>query len=511
MPTTYRRSSKVSNIGMNKLLYTGDQEALFEELDGTIATYFESAAHVKSAASSTFTAKMMKEHVPDDKHFAVHLIGLGASEQYGMNKNGDWWNEPSLKHETGNYGVHTFKQGHAYREHHNSDPKFKIGDVRDAAYNKDMHRGEVVVWIDKRKAEKEYADAKAGKALDWSMAAKVKGDICSICGHFAKRSADYCSDAKNNLTKWLAKRSKFVYVDNVEPKFFDISKVGNCADRIARHLEIMFAKGDNVKSASVNGFLFSDLQAEYEGVCLPDSLQLGCSDERHQAWAVKLAATEQYADDARSLIAPLDGKLQFLKQAAAFAFTDDTTEEQLQTLRKVESSILFHQLAKQAAVLPFKTFFAYVTNQSMQQTGEDAAFKYASAALLPTAMRTLLKTPSDDTTESMFTPASSAKMAATEVDYDVRDAIAKIARQHSILPGIVQNRILTICASSNGPVGAIKNASVTSSAEAIEKAKVVAKAYALYKAAFCNAAADANGSETIDDAALILITYQHLN
>ena len=74
---------------------------------------------------------------------------------------------------------------------------------------------------------------------------------------------------------------------NVRPTFFDISDVANPADRIAHHLQYMFADSPELsKSASVE-FPFSDMLAERAGVMLPeiDDVILGCA----QSWLHEVA------------------------------------------------------------------------------------------------------------------------------------------------------------------------------------------------------------------------------
>jgi hypothetical protein len=408
--------------------------------------------------------------------------------------------------------MHTFvKNGHYFREHRNHDPKQAIGSIRAAAYNPDMHRGEVIVWGDKKKAEKEYEEAKSGKPLDFSMSAKVRGDICSICGQFSRRSKDYCVHAKKHMTQWMPKYSKFVYVDNVEPNFFDISSVENRADRIARHLEIMFAPGDMEKAAGVNDFLFSDMLAEREGILLPDSFQIGCFKPENQQWLIKLAATEAYVNAANNTPDEVakDGKFEFLKQAACFAFDGQITDDQLAAMRRVEPSILFGYLVKQAAVLPFKLFFAYATNQSIKAASEDPVYQHAQDNVLPNVFRDLLTSPSDYETEIMFEPAGNAKLAACPISYGDETILNQLAHDNSISPSRVSSRVLNICAGSAVQPAAIKQASVTCDPAQTAKAKVVAKAYAFYKIAFCDAVTEINGQEIIDDAALLLLTSNH--
>lgn len=73
------------------------------------------------------------------------------------------------------------------------------------------------------------------------------------------------------MGKWLEKEAGYVYAYNDEPVFFDISRVVNPADRIARHLEYMFNESPEViKSASSKEDIIipSALAAKFEGVNL---------------------------------------------------------------------------------------------------------------------------------------------------------------------------------------------------------------------------------------------------
>jgi hypothetical protein len=497
---------------LNKIIYTGDQDPLLAALDGVVATYFDNDHSIKSASSSAFSKKLIADHIPDDKHFGVHYVALGASEYFGPNRNGDWWNEPSLKHEGDDYGMHTFvKHGHYFREHRNRDPKQAIGSIRAAAYNPEMHRGELIIWGDKDKAEKEYREAKAGKNLDGSMSARVAGDVCSICNHFASKSKDYCVHAKEHMTQWWPKKSKFVYVDNVKPKFFDFSAVENRADRIARHLEIMFHPDDMKKAASYNGFLFSDVQAAHAGIVLPDSLRVGCYSPDNQAWLEKLSSVEAYIGHIRTdpdTVAK-DSRYEFFKQAATYAFDEsEFTEQQLDALRKVEPSVLFGYLAKRAAVLPFLPFFAYSTNQTLKLASEDPAYNYAKKNLLTTLFQDAASAPADAEIEQMFTPASSIKVAACPIDDATEKLLEKVCADNTIEVGVVRNRILQLCAKGQ-PVQQQEKSAAEFTVDQINKAKVVAKAYAFFKIAFCNAVVEKRGEESIDDAALLLINSQH--
>src|SRR6266404_8371209 len=145
---------------MEKLLYIGDQDELTKAA-GVLVNFFEDVRTVKSAASSTFTDTMMRNFMPDDKHFGIHFIALGAGEDYGPNKNGDHWPRAGLKHEGDDYGIKTFEKfGKFYKEHRNKDPKLARGIIKAAAYNDAMNRGELIIWGDKEKAADTYERVK---------------------------------------------------------------------------------------------------------------------------------------------------------------------------------------------------------------------------------------------------------------------------------------------------------------------------------------------------------------
>lgn len=497
---------------MDKVLYTGDQDPLLEAVGGELMTYFDCDRLIKSASSSVFSRKMVADHMPDKDHFGVHLIIIGASEPYGFNKNGDWWTRPGLTHTDGNYGMHTFvKNGHYFREHRNRDPKLKIGDIKAAAFNPAMERGEIIIWGDKRKAEKEYEEAKAGKQMSFSMSARVPFDECSICANEAKRSANYCTHLKNNMTRWMPKQSKFAYAINHKPNFFDASSVENRADRIAVHLQTMM--GDEMKkaaSASENEFLFSDTQADMEGVIIPDTLEQGCASGARQRWLTKLAAVETFIETAEA--GSHDARYHYLKQAARFAFgPTELTDPQLDLLRKVEPSVMFGYLSKRAALIPFDVFYAYTTRQKIKVASEDTSCKYAHEKLLPRLFRDALESPVDYDLETMFIPASSIKVASAPTSSADESVMNLIVQKNTIKQAAVNQRMLYGSANETTFQDEVKSAAMNYTPEQISKATAVVRAYGLYKVAFVEALAELHGQDCIDDATLILINSQHNN
>lgn len=497
---------------MDKIIYTGDNDALVTACNGVLAVFFD-GGHVKSAASSAFSDKLIRTHIPDDDHFGIHLIAMGCGEDYGFNKNGDWWTRDGLVHESGNYGTHTFvKNGAYYLEHNNRGPEVARGKIKAAAYNFPMQRSELIVWGNKRKAEDDYQLAKAGKTLTFSMSARVPDDECSCCGHRAKKSKDYCRHLKLSMTQWLPSFSKFAYAINHKPNFFDISRVKNPADRIAHYLQYIVSDEDMAKAASANGsdFLFSDVQARLLGVNLPEEVRLGCSTPARQAILEKLAAAERYHShviDRPDQVAK-DQKFWFAKQAAPFAFDPfAVTDEHIQAMRKLDPDVLFGHLAKRAAVLPFLTFFAYVNGSSVKEASEDPIFQRAQMDYLPGMFTHALSMSSDHSIEELFTAAPSVKIAACNAEDPIDKIMDEVADKTTVEEPQVKVRIMRICSGMSEPCGTgIKTASELSHEQAA-KAQAMAHAYAMYKVALVEAVLDHTGQKSVDEPSLLLITY----
>lgn len=97
----------------------------------------------------------------------VLVIGLGSYEFYGLNRNGDGFNEQPFKPGQSNgpgrdawimeseciqHHFQSYEQGHVFRHHVNKDPKKSIGRVLKAFWNPYMHRVEILEDIDNNKA-----------------------------------------------------------------------------------------------------------------------------------------------------------------------------------------------------------------------------------------------------------------------------------------------------------------------------------------------------------------------
>jgi hypothetical protein len=173
----------------------------------------------------------------DDGQLYILVNALGAGEYYGSNINGDYFEEKELDPSDQSFesGHKTFLNAGIYRHHKNKDINKSTGKVVHAVYNPIMHRVELVLRIDREKAQLEghgdlvrKLDSDEHPAV--SMGCRVKYDICSICGHKSKTRADYCLHTKTMMGEVYPDGRK-VFVYNPKPKFFDLSFVIIGADR----------------------------------------------------------------------------------------------------------------------------------------------------------------------------------------------------------------------------------------------------------------------------------------
>lgn len=446
---------------MVKIHAPASQDALVEAA-GALFSIIATDAHIKSAASCAMSRDMLDACRPDKDHFLMHVIAMGDHEHYGPNINCDAWPKAAcVKHHP------TFvSNGYFFREHKNSDPKLSIGLIKGSAYNKEQGRIELAVWGRlhpqpgmEKTAEEEYETAKAGKPLAFSMSAKVPHDRCSVCGNLAKSSSAYCSHMKDTPGKYLEEHEKFAFTFNDHPTFFDISKVRNPADRIARHLEYVFSKQASYKRPILGVEL-----AEQEQALILDLTQ-GCNDQRKNDIMEKLAELEARIDASTS------AEHSLTKWLPTSPELDDNT---LRLFRELEPGTLFHKLAKAQVILPFTSFAAYCTGTTVAEASSEPSVKLA-AAQLPGIFRALVKAPAATELETLCDPCSSASS-----NYDLaytantHDALVKVANCHTVKASQVHERTLRAAADSSPRQ--VKVASVLPSS-----VDALAQTYALYQ------------------------------
>ena len=481
-----------------------DQEELLKSV-GSVVNLIESQSHIKEASSSVVSQELIKAHKPDKNHFMVHLIAMGDGENYGQNKNGDYW--PKKANST--YHDTFVNNGHFFREHNNRSKDVAIGMVKASAHNAPMGRIELIIHGDKTKAEEEYNLIKSGKALAFSMSARVPNDRCNICNNEATKSAEYCDHLKKSMNQYIPEFQKFAYAINDKPTFFDISRVKNPADRIAYYLDYDFDENELKKSASGSKpIIFSDELAKAEGVVIPD---VSPASPEIVSILHKLAAAEEYLesyfngeDIAR------DEKYEYVKHALTNTIgNEDSSPEEINALRSIQPSTLFNEFAKKGAIMPLDLFMAYVNDQSLEQVRGSNFYKQACGCM-GNMFRSMGSGGGLEDIIKIFSPSSDfiTGRDGAKTD-DVQNLMDSVADRHSHMQQPNLTKIIRITIRPAEPKMRLIKLSSEISKEDSYKAEQLVKAYGSYKLATVKALKQLHGDTYFDEAKSLALVYHN--
>jgi len=232
----------------------------------------------------------------------VHMLVVGATEDYGANRNGDGFRRHTCKNSHPTF----VKYAKFYRNHINKDPKKSYGRVIKSAWHTPMNRIELVCALNSTKsaadrndgllADREMEKLAANKDLGVSMACKVAMDICSYCGNEAPTIQDYCTGTnQGGMCKAGGLRDNIgalveidggihqLHADNPHPVFFDVSHVPRQADRIA------YITGALEKNAAFAGVIKSAELAAHLGISIPYELMVGSNEAPQVQQLIKAA------------------------------------------------------------------------------------------------------------------------------------------------------------------------------------------------------------------------------
>lgn len=207
----------------------------------------------------------------------VLVIGLGSFEYYGVNRNGDGFNEQPYKPGRSNgpgrdawvmepeciqHHYHTYEQGNVFRHHVNRDPARAVGKVLKAFWNPLMHRVEVLEDVDNARAPDLVEQIADGEYPAKSMGCRIQFDVCTECGNMAPTRKHYCDHLKFNLN-WLDPKTGIRYgALNPSPRFFDSSWVVRPADRTGYMLQKVAERVYELRSSGELGDLVDSLNAK---------------------------------------------------------------------------------------------------------------------------------------------------------------------------------------------------------------------------------------------------------
>jgi len=149
-------------------------------------------------ASRSYTPPKIEEYLktaePVDGHRIILVHGLGSSEVWGANRNGDAFPEHMVGpegqkeatlingDEDKDWGYHTFqKYAYSFRDHKNQDPKLTIGGkVIVADWNPEMHRVEIVMPISEKLAADVVEKIDKGEPVEVSMGCFIAGTLITM-------------------------------------------------------------------------------------------------------------------------------------------------------------------------------------------------------------------------------------------------------------------------------------------------------------------------------------------
>lgn len=454
-------------MSMIKVTYSSDISSTV----GVGGEIVKSASELGKQASTIFN--MDYEALKPPKGMTgIHLVALGDSEAYPMNRNGDLFSKEACQ----KYYDTFVKHGHVFQHHRNKDPKKAIGQIKAAAYNPQMHRIELYIWADNEKAHDHLERLEKTGEVPFSMACTVPNDRCSVCNAIREKPGDKseCEHIKWNLGK-IAEDGTQIGTFNDQPRWFDISFVGRPADRIAWNLKVASAMPDDL---TINS---SVKQAEIDGYTLPDDIAIE-SDIAKRKFGIMRKLADAYAKCESWLSGETkpSGKDRYTFELRKLAGAR-LDEPVLMSLRELDPACAFSALGDAGIVMDAPSFFKYAFGPDFNVVEKylPAVEKAASAVIreaveasscaefcncsrFDAAAGTLSRLVPSGLMESMF-------KSAAAMGFGTADAVT---------------RVLDVVASGREPV--FSNAEKV--AEAIDRtvATKLAKKYAMYKiAAIC--------------------------
>lgn len=430
----------------------------------------------------------------------IHLVALGDSEAYPMNRNGDLFSKEACE----KYYPTFVKYGHVFEHHRNKDPKKSIGQIKAAAYNPDMHRVELYIWADNEKAHDHLERLEKTGEVPFSMACKVPFDRCSICDAIREKPGDpsECDHVKYSLGK-IAEDGRQIGTFNDQPTWFDISFVGRPADRIAWNLKVASAMPEDL---TINS---SVKQAEIEGYTLPDDLAIE-SDVAKRKLGIMKKLAESYEKCASWLSGdtkPSNKAERYtfeLRKLAGTVLPDDT----LSMLREMDPSKAFAALGDAGVVMDAPSFFKYAFGPDYDKV-EQYVPHVATMAKKVICEAVKSASCAEFCNDSRY-DAEKPGLFDRPVPYTVKEALFKSDAARGFGTDDAVTGILWAMASGNAPSFAPGHEK-TAEGEVAEVAEKLAKKYAMYKlAALCAVLDGPSGAGRREDDVVFVAAAQDM-
>jgi hypothetical protein len=333
-------------------------------------------------------------------------------------------------------------------------------------------------------------------------------DVSSITGQKSATVAEYDEYCKYRMGQYIPEFQKYAFVYNPHPKFFDISDVENPADRIAHYLDyVLEGDAELRKAASSGGAIPSALIAELiHKHADAYSLESGFTNPSDIKLIERLISAENDIAASRTT-KEASAKFDFIKHACVHAFSDaELSQSDIEKLRTLRPSTMLHKLAQAGVTLPLASFLAYIDGGDVNTIKSSATLKYANTHLMPSIFKKLTTTPLRDIPE-LFDPASEFESCSDPAwDKEASDLVNSLTSSLSVKTEPLTTRVCNLS-------GSTKTASVAThsdlTAEEIQDIEMKTLIYGCYKFASIKHMTKVLGHNVIDDARLLLLTYQH--
>ena len=405
------------------------------------------------------------------------VIALGAYEGTGANRNGDIFKEAECINnyktfiKSGSKGKDGKYDGRALNRHHKNKPEDpKYGNIKAASYNSKMKRIELVIGLDNDKCAEEIQKLAEGKQINVSMAAKVAYDKCTWCGHDAKTDNDRCCHIPKSLGE-INKQGEMCSMENINPKWFELSIVGRPADRIGMSLKLASASS-YIKTAS-------DYKSLYPGFVVPDddsTLKISKYASEKRSLVRKLAAIEKHID-AIAKAGPKDSKEKYVaEQKSKLSASDNISDDTMEELRKFEPSKLLKALADQGIVFSPEDFMKYLFGASKLGKPDELFSKVKSH--LPSMFSNLEEDGDDAANEEKYEPSH-----ARALPKSLLNMVRGLFDDHSMFDKPAHGRVMRITIIKKMPTAKLKASYNKDEISKEAAVKEIAKQYAAYKLA----------------------------
>jgi hypothetical protein len=406
------------------------------------------------------------------------VIALGAYEGTGANRNGDIFKEAACADHyktfirSGKKGKDGKYDGRALNRHHKNKPEDpKYGNIKAAAYNKNMKRIELVIGLDNDKCAEEIQKLAEGKQINVSMAAKVAYDKCTWCGYEAKDDKHRCKHIPKELGE-INKRGEMCSMDNVDPKWFELSIVGRPADRIGMSLKLA-SDSNYIKTAS-------DYLEMYPGFVVPSDddscLTISKYASEKRQLVKKLAAIEKHIDGVIEG-GPKTSKDKFVvEQKSKLNHADKISDETMEQLRKYEPSKLLRALTDQGIIFSPEDFMKYLFGSDSLKDSDEVARKMKTH--LPSMFSDSEEDGDDVVNEEKYEPSGSDIMPR-----GLLQMVKNLFDGHSLFDKPAHGRVMRITIVKKMPTAKLSTKEEHEEPSKEASIKELAKQYTAYKVA----------------------------